>query len=553
MHRRHAFSLLMSSVGVALLVAATTVGAASSATRTISSSKGLHGGTLRVVQAGRFGTLDPGLAYTPNEWQVLYSTQLLLVNFPSKAGSAGEQLVPEAARALPTVSKNGMVFTFHLRSGLKFDDGAKVSAAAFQRAWERVLSPKMYAQYGTFDRLNTMVAGAAAFTSGKAAHISGIKARGLTLTFRLTKPNPAFLSILATPWFGAVKPNMPYSKQPGGISVYPSAGPYYIAANQDRHRIVLKRNPYYRGGRPANPDQIVIHGYGGSSSEAVLLRVERNQADYDLSGVPADDVQAVAQKYGYPANRHSQFRVGTQACIVLQVLNNAKPPTDDARVREAINYAIGRSPIVSSLGPYAGTPTGQMLVPGIPGYKKLNVYGNDSNVEKAKQVGGSALQNAAPLDIYYYAASQFQTDTAELEQSELQQIGLTVNLVKSDPTNFYGALEQKGNKQWNLAYAGSVCPDQPDPSNYINALLEGRLPYAFANPSLTRKMDHAASLSGEARAGAYAALDRLVMTKYAPVFPLYVPNFRYLTSRRVHNVVFSHYYGGPLLNAMSVR
>lgn len=31
------------------------------------------------------------------------------------------------------------------------------------------------------------------------------------------------------------------------------------------------------------------------------------------------------------------------------------------------------------------------------------------------------------------------------------------------------------------------------------------------------------------------------------------PNFRSLTSNRVHNVVFSHYLGGPLLNAMSVR
>jgi hypothetical protein len=48
-------------------------------------------------------------------------------------------------------------------------------------------------------------------------------------------------------------------------------------------------------------------------------------------------------------------------------------------------------------------------------------------------------------------------------------------------------------------------------------------------------------------------MDGLVMTKYAPVFPLYVPNLRYLTSKRVHHVVFSHYYGGPFLNAMSVR
>ncbi|HEY1563108.1 MAG TPA: hypothetical protein VGF72_00305 [Gaiellaceae bacterium] len=42
------------------------------------------------------------------------------------------------------------------------------------------------------------------------------------------------------------------------------------------------------------------------------------------------------------------------------------------------------------------------------------------------------------------------------------------------------------------------------------------------------------------------------MTRYAPVFPLFVPNFRYLVSERVHKFVFSHYYGTPILNALSV-
>ena len=65
-------------------------------------------------------------------------------------------------------------------------------------------------------------------------------------------------------------------------------------------------------------------------------------------------------------------------------------------------------------------------------------------------------------------------------------------------------------------------------------------------------MDHAASLSGSARANAYAALDKTLMTQYAPAFPLYVPNFRYLTAKRVKNVIYSNYFGYPILNAMSV-
>ena len=43
------------------------------------------------------------------------------------------------------------------------------------------------------------------------------------------------------------------------------------------------------------------------------------------------------------------------------------------------------------------------------------------------------------------------------------------------------------------------------------------------------------------------------MTKDAPVFPFEVGNFDYLTSTRIHDIVFSHYLGGSILNAMSVR
>lgn len=545
MRRKHVVSVLMLGTGVALLVAATTVGAASSAT-----ARALRGGTLRVDQTGEvFDTLDPQLAYVSNDWQVLYSTQLLLVNYPNTSGRVGAQLFPEAAKAFPTISKGGKRYTFHLRSGQRFSDGSKVTAAAYERAFERVLSPKMFAQYGLYEGLNTMVVGAQKFAAGKATHISGVKARGLTLTIHLTKPNPGFVSLLAMQWFGAVKPNMPYSSSASGIGVYPSAGPYFIATNDLHRLVVLKRNRYYHGVRPANPDEIVIRSYPRSNGEPSLLRTEKNQID--LSDVPSADAQAVAQKYGYPANRHSRFHVGTTNCEFWDAFNNARPPTNDVRVREALNYAIGRAPISDLAGPYAGTPTDQILRPGLAGYKKLSLYGNQPNVAKAELVGGSALKNAAPLDIYYNPQSEIATDQAHLEQSEIEQIGLTVNLVKADPANFYGALEAKSTP-WNVA-AVTSCPDPFDPSGYFSTLFGSPNISEFNDHAVAEKVDHAASLSGRARARAYAALDKLLMTKYAPVAPLFLGNLRYLTSKRVHNVVFSHYYGGPILNAMSVR
>jgi peptide/nickel transport system substrate-binding protein len=545
-------------MGVALLIAATTVGVASSATQKANSSKALRGGVLRVNQsAGSFDTLDPGLAYVTNDWEVLYSTGLNLVNFPNKAGQAGSQLFPEAAKAFPTISKSGKIVTFHLRSGLRFNDGSPVTAASYQRAWERILSPKMYAQYGIFDQLNKMVIGAQAFTDGKASKISGISAKGLTLTFHLTKPNPTFVSILGMQWFNAVKPNMPYwKKSSSGILKYPSAGPYYIATNSPGRLVVLKRNKYYHGIRHANPNQIVIQSFPNSNGEASLLQVEKNQVDFDMAGIPADDVAKVASQYGGP--NKGQFHVGGQACIIWEAFNNAKAPTNNASVRKALNYAIGRSPIVKLLGPYAGTPSDQILVKGLPGYKKFSAYGNYPNFAKAKAIGGAALHGAAPVNIYYNQASAFRTNEATFEQRQLQAIGLTAKLEPSDPQDYYGPLETKGT-DYNIAHSG-WCADYFDPFDFINVNFDGRSLqptgnvdyFYFNNSSFNKQMDAAASKSGAARASAYAKLDKSLMTKYAPAFPLYVPTFRYLTAKRVKNVIYSNYFGYPILNAMSV-
>jgi peptide/nickel transport system substrate-binding protein len=513
---------------------------------------------LKVVQsAGAFDTLDPGLAYVANDWEVLYSTQLLLVNFPNKAGQAGSQLFPEAAKSFPTISNSGKTVTFHLRHGLRFSDGSAVTAAAYQRAWERILSPKMYAQYGTFDQLNKMVVGAQKFTDGKAAHISGISAKGLTLTFHLVRPNATFVSILGMQWFGAVKPNMPYwKKSSSGVLKYPSAGPYYIASNSPGRVVVLKRNKYYHGVRQANPDQIVISSFPNSNGEAALLQIEKNQVDTDLAGIPSDDVAKVSKQYGGP--NKGQFHVGGLACIIWEAFNNAKAPTNNANVRKALNYAIGRSPIIKLLGPYAGNASDQILVKGLPGFKKFAAYGNYPNFAKAKAVGGAALHGAAPLNIYYNQASAFRTNEAEFEQRQLQAIGLTAKLEPADPQDYYGPLKTKGT-DYNIAHSG-WCADYFDPFDFINVNFDGRSIqqtgnvdyFYFNNSAFNKQMDAAASKSGAARASAYAALDKTLMTKYAPAFPLYTPNFRYLTAKRVKNVIYSNYFGYPILNALSV-
>jgi peptide/nickel transport system substrate-binding protein len=256
MRKRQVLPALLLVVGAAMLAAAFGVGTAGSATKRVAVGTANKGGTLKVNQANAdFDYVDPQLAYRTDDWDMLFTTSMQLVNFPEKSGAAGSQLYPQAATAFPTVSNDGKTYTFHIRPGLKFSDGSPVTAAAFQRAWERILSPKMGSPLGVNLDLQHVVAGGEAFLEGKSQRISGITAKGNTISFKLVKPNATFVSILSMEWFTAIKPDTPYSTT--GLTSYPAAGPYYIASRDPGRSTVLKRNPYYKGDRPANPDQIV--------------------------------------------------------------------------------------------------------------------------------------------------------------------------------------------------------------------------------------------------------------------------------------------------------
>ena len=93
------------------------------------------------------------------------------------------------------------------------------------------------------------------------------------------------------PFFCPVLPNTPVDRP--GSTTRPARAPTTSPSGSANQRIVLKRNPFYRGERPANVDQMVWTT--GESVEACLLAVEEDRAD--LCGQP-----------GAPAGRLARAR-----------------------------------------------------------------------------------------------------------------------------------------------------------------------------------------------------------------------------------------------------
>jgi peptide/nickel transport system substrate-binding protein len=489
----------------------------------------------------------------------------LLVNLPSKGGAAGLRLVPEAAAAFPTVSKNGKTYVFHIRKGLKFNTGAPVTAKNFQRSFERNLSPKMFAAYGIYDGLDKFLVGGTAFQKGQTQHISGIKAKGLKLTIHLTERVPQFTSIMGMQWFSAIPKNMPYSNSDAGVLKYASAGPYYIKSNNLTSLTVLARNKHFpkklKKLFPANPKQIIVKIYPSSNGDPQLLQAEKNQVD--ISGVPSQDAAKTIKKYGVNKGR---FKVGPTTCITWNALNNKAQDgtTNSVAARKALNYAVSRNAIINFAGPLSGAPSDQILVPAIPGYKKFNTYPAAGNFAKAKQLAASAHVSGKKLVIYYKQSSVYMTNVAEYIEAKAAKLGMKPELQPSDPTNFYGALETRSTAQgpngYNVTAYGGWCADYPDGYDYFNVNFDGRTiqdtgntDYMyFNNAAFNKQMDKAAHATGAKRAQLYGALDKIFMNKYAPIIPTQIGNTRWVISNRVHNWIYSKWWGQNFWNAVKL-
>jgi hypothetical protein len=91
---------------------------------------------------------------------------------------------------------------------------------------------------------------------GKARSVSGVTARGNTLTIRLARNAPDLLTRLAMPFFVAMDRQLHPIDAKGVKAPMHGAGPYYIQSWTPNSRLIVVRNPHYRGSRPANVNRI---------------------------------------------------------------------------------------------------------------------------------------------------------------------------------------------------------------------------------------------------------------------------------------------------------
>src|SRR5215831_14827926 len=135
-----------SRVGLSLAVVALGAAALSFAGGEAIGSRTIEGGTLRIATSdATLQTIDPGILGGAGGFgSYLTAVCELPLGFALSSTSTKSRLMPQAAVAYPTISRDRRTYTFTMRSDLRFASGAPISARNYVYAINRSLNPKMH-------------------------------------------------------------------------------------------------------------------------------------------------------------------------------------------------------------------------------------------------------------------------------------------------------------------------------------------------------------------------------------------------------------------------
>lgn len=382
-------------------------------------------------------------------------------------------LVPSLAAALPQFSADGKTVTVKLRDGVKFHNGAPLTADDVVFTYSAILDPKAASRLADqYDSLNDV----------KALDAS-------TVQFTLNRPDPAFAEKL---WVGIVPKALltgkdltkaDFNKAPIGT------GPYIFKEWKAGERIVLEANPNYFDGK-ANIQRIVFTFTEDENARATQLA----NGSVDIGGLPP--------KLAQPFRRDARFKLieVPSADFRVVVLPNQNPILKDPAVRRALALGINRAQMVKGILDGAGEPAYGPIFSNQPSFDGTPIaYDPDKARALLKDAGWTEskadgfLYNKAGtklgFTLMYPASDSLRKEIALVVRSDLAKVGVDVDVqgfgwdvikerIKNDANVFgWGLPYDPDLELYKLYHSKFADDDDPftNPANMKNAAVDAAL------------------------------------------------------------------------------
>jgi oligopeptide transport system substrate-binding protein len=495
---RRSSLVILSLVALMLVIAACSSNTSSSSNKgntTLASQQVL---TLPNVGTSEISTLDPAQGPDQNSALAVGMIYTGLVRADKNLN-----VVPD--QATWQVSGDNKVYTFTLKSGLKFSDGTPVTAHDYVYTWTRSLLPDTKSPIASF--FAAQIVGSDKVNAGKTTTLSGVKAlNDQTLQVTLKSPTPYFLEVLTTSMFFPLNKKVidkygekNWADHVDGNGV--GTGPFMVKQWEHNARLVLVPNPNYYGNktRLSEVDMLFVN-----DPTTAFKSYQANQYSLDWN-IDSNDQAAAKTSPGFTQ----------QALLQTDMLffDNTKPPFDSLAVRQAFAYAIDKATLVDSVfkGSVKAAPT--IIPPGMPGYQP-NYPGLGFDSTKAKALLQSVYPDVTkiPSITFSYPSSQ----VSSLESQALQQmwqnaLGILVKLRPVQLTAYNDEtakhLVQFGFIQWGA--------DFPDPYDWLTLNLFSTASNnngQWNNPEFDQIVTLAETKTGAERIALYNKAEQLAIT-----------------------------------------
>ncbi len=278
-------------------------------------------GVLRIADTRQPDNLNPMLSFG----QVATDLSMFWAAYLFRWSDRSE-LIPELATQVPSqknggITPDGLTIVYHLRHGVTWQDGAPFGADDVIYSWQQVLNPRNNVQSRV----------------GYDAVASIEKIDDLTLRVHLKKPFAPFVETFFAPADAtyAILPKHLLSRFPqlndAAYNNMPvGTGPFRVVSNEKDVEIRMIANQHYWRGPPKLAE---IYFKIIPNDDTILTQFRTHEVDMRFAA-PASQISALAREPG--------LRIYDIPFTSFESLdfNTARPVLSDARVRQALHYAI---------------------------------------------------------------------------------------------------------------------------------------------------------------------------------------------------------------------
>jgi oligopeptide transport system substrate-binding protein len=445
--------------------------------------------TLSFPIAQDVADFDPAQISAPADVDVLRNVFSGLYKFDAQLRE-----VPDLAIGLPTISANGLTYTFHLRHDARFSNGDPITADDFLYSWNRAA-----AKQGEYAGLFQPVAGYELVAQGRATHLSGLaKVDDYTFTSTLTKPAGYWFAEVGLWPFWVVDRKVIASAGEDVWFTKPEtligSGPFRMTARAAGQSLDFEPVAAWFGGKTGALKRVHIDVL--ADPEAQVAKYESGV--YSLIGYARQGLSpASAVRYTSDPKLTSQLQLvpaGLTFWIGFNLKSGPFAGVDAGRAgRHAFSTAIDRkvlSDAVCNQGTACVSATGGLISKGLLGYVG---DGTDSNTRfdpvaakaeyKAWDPDGSKVKGLT----YTYDTNPFNKAVCDNLVAQWQKnLGVTVACVEMDRKTFF---DERNGKCAYPAFRQSWSADYDHPQDWFDYLFvtgASSSGSCYSNPNLDK-------------------------------------------------------------------